>query len=128
MSDVNIYDEDTTDFSSIGMCGRLCETVCDFEEEANGLSELTLEHPIDEEGRFLLLRPGRILKAVVPVRNVPELDDETQEIVTTVERWYIRADATRLQRTVYNKRDDQVRSQQDSLRDRQAAEKAAADG
>ena len=110
MAEAYIYDQDCKDFSNIGLCGRLCESVCDFEEVANGMAELTMEHPIDEDGRYLLLVPGRIIKASVPVRNIPELDDDTQQYVTTIERWYIRSDATKLQRSVYNKRDDQVTS------------------
>ena len=108
MSDTYIYEQDSDDFSSLGLCGRLDDTVCDFEEIANGMSELKLEHPIDGEGRFALLVPGRILKATVPVRNIPELDPDTQEYVTTVEQWIVRSDATRLQRTVYNRRADQA--------------------
>lgn len=103
-----VYEQDSDDFACLGLCGRLDDTVCRFEEVANGMSELTLEHPIDQERRFALLSPGRILKAAVPVRNIPELDPDTQEYVTTVQKWYVRSDATRLERTVYNKRDDQV--------------------
>ena len=108
MSETYIYDQDCDDFATLGLCGRLDEMACTFEEEANGMSELTLEHPIDPEGRFALLLPGRILKAVVPVRNIPELDDDTREFVTSVQKWYVRSDASKLERSVFNKRDDQI--------------------
>ena len=109
-----IYEQDGDDFSCLGLCGRLSDSLCRFEEIANGMSELTLEHPIDSEGRFALLVPGRILKATVPVRNIPELDPDTLEYVTTVQKWYVRSDATRLERTVFNKRDDQVTADKDN--------------
>lgn len=108
MAEAYIYDQDCKDFANIGLCGRLSESLCEFEEVANGMAELTMEHPIDDDGRYLLLVPGRIIKASVPVRNIPELDGETHEWITAVERWYVRNDATKLQRSVYNKRDDQV--------------------
>lgn len=109
MADTYVYAQDCEDFSNIGLCGRLNESKCEFEEEANGMSEITLEHPIDDEGRFALLIPGRILKCTVPVRSVPEVDPETSEYITTVQKWYVRDDATKLQRTVFNKRADQVK-------------------
>lgn len=126
MADAFIYERGTKDFSTLGLCGRLCDSSCVFEEEANGMSEITMEHPIDPEGRFLLLTPGRIIKAVVPVRNVPELN-ETQDFVKVLERWYVRSDATRVQRTIFNKRDDQVQAQQAALRAEQQAERKAAE-
>lgn len=126
MADVYIYDAETDDFSTIGMCGKLTPISCEFEEEANGMSELTLEHPIDANGRFMLFVPGRLLKATVPVREVPEIDDNSQ-LVTTIEVWNVRSDATKLERTVYNKRDDQVEADQAALRAEQEAERQAAE-
>ena len=122
MADAYIYDQDCDDFTTIGLCGRLHESVCTFEEEANGMSELTLEHPIDPERRFDLLRPGRIIKAMVPVRNIPELDGDTQEYVKSVQKWYVRKDASKLERTVFNKRDDQIEAERAEA---QAANRAA---
>lgn len=116
MAGVYIYDQDCTDFTTLGLCGRLDEMTCDFEEIANGMSEITLEHPLDAMGRHALLIPGRWLKCVVPVRNIPELDEDTAEYVTTAETWKIASGATRAQRTVYNARADQI-----------AARKAAAE-
>ena len=110
MADAYVYEQDCDDFTTLGMCGRLRETKCEFEEVANGMSELTLEHPIDSEKRFALLIPGRIIKAVVPVRSVPEVGDD-QQLVTTLQRWKISSSATREERTVYNKRDDQIEAE-----------------
>lgn len=112
MSDVYIYERGARDFTTLGLCGRLRDTECTCEMIANNMMELTLEHPIDREGRFALLTPGRVLKAQVPVRNIPELEDDSEEYVTVYEKWTVRSGATRTQRTVWNKRDDQVDAEQ----------------
>ena len=117
MAETYIYDQDCDDFATLGLCGRLDEMVCTFEEEANGMSELTLEHPIDPEGRFALLLPGRILKATVPVRNIPELDEETLDYAKSVQTWYVRKDASKIERSIYNKRDDQIAAEREAAQE-----------
>ena len=117
MAETYIYDQDCDDFATLGLCGRLDEMSCTFEEEANGMSELTLEHPIDPEGRFALLLPGRILKATVPVRNIPELDEETLDYVKSVQTWYVRKDASKIERSIYNKRDDQIAAEREAAQE-----------
>ena len=101
MSEVYIYQPDCDDFSTIGVCGRLDASLCDCEMVANGMIELTLEHPLDPMGRYLLLQEGWILKTEIPVLSTPELVDG--EYVTTVETWRISPGATKAQRTVWSK-------------------------
>lgn len=124
MSNVYIYDQDCTDFTTLGLCGRLDDAVCDFEEIANGMSEITLEHPLDAMGRHALLVPGRWLKCVVPVRNIPELDEDTAQYVNTAETWKIANTATKAQRTVYNARADQIAARKAAAEARGASSRA----
>ena len=98
---VYVYQPGADDFSTMGLCGPLTPTRCEFTERRNGLSQLVLEHPIDEYGRWAQLAPGCVVKAEVPVRTTPEIDGTT--LVTTVEKWRIRTTATTAQRTLYSK-------------------------
>lgn len=124
MANVYLYDQDCTDFTTIGLCGRLDDAECNFEEIAKGMSEITLEHPLDAMGRHRLLTPGRWIKCVVPVRNIPELDEETAEYVTTAETWRVAGTATKAQRTVYNARADQIAARKAAAEARGASSKA----
>ena len=104
MSDIYLYDKDCSDFSTIGICGRLIPSKCHYEEVANGMAEVTLEHPLDQMGRYTLLVPGRILKAPVPVRTTPEI--ENGHYVTVVTKYTIKSTATKTQRKLFRKPDD----------------------
>lgn len=90
MADIFVYDSDTEDFDTLGLCGPLAPTSAIHTEEANGMSEVKLEHPIDQEGRWAYLTEGRIIKAEVPVRTVPAITDEG-DLVTSIEVWSIKA-------------------------------------
>ncbi len=98
---VFVYAPEAADFDTLGLCGPLTPTKCDFNEKRNGLSQLTLEHPIDDEARWSQLVPGCVLKADVPVRTTPEIDGTT--LVTTVETWLVKTTATSGQRKLYSK-------------------------
>jgi len=95
MSEVYLYAKDADDFDCMGLCGALTPTKCEHEEIAGGMSELTLEHPIDDMGRHTLIQNGVIVKATVPVRTTPALNG-TQHI-TTVELWTVKATANKAQ-------------------------------
>lgn len=99
---VFVYEADAQDFGTLGLCGPLTPSVCDFLEQRNGLSVLTLDHPIDDEGRWATLVPGRIISAEVPVRNVTVINEDGS-LVTTVEKWLIRTTATAAQRRLMSK-------------------------
>ena len=101
MAEVYIYRPDCQDFSTIGECGRLDASLCDCEMVANGLIEITLEHPIDRLGRYRLLQENWILKTEIPVLTTPEI--EGGAYVTSVERWTVSPGATKAQRTVWSK-------------------------
>ncbi len=101
MADIYVYDKACEDFTNFGLVGALTPTECTFEEEANGLSEITLEHPLDDFGRFAALQRDNLLIAEVPVRTTPEIQDGA--IVTSVEKWTVKPEATitKAQRTIY---------------------------
>lgn len=108
MASVYVYDWDNTDYSTIGECGALDATSCTFEEIGGGMSEIALIHPIDALGKFEFLKTGAILKANVPVRTTPEI--ENGQFVTRVERWTVKQTATKQQRYVFTKKSGGRRS------------------
>ena len=46
---ITIYAPDATDFSTLGL-GALAPYECEIEEQAGGMYELTICHPMDEGG------------------------------------------------------------------------------
>lgn len=104
MAAIYVFDKNCDDFTSFGLVGALTPTSCVFEEEANGMSEITLEHPIDALGRYTALACNNIIMAEVPVRTTPEIDGTS--FSTSVEQWIVRDKAvtTKGQRTLYSKK------------------------
>lgn len=100
---VYVYSPDNEDYSTIGECGALPATSCALEEIGNGLSEITLEHPLDGMGKYLFLQNDAVLKVWVPVRTTPEI--ENGEFITRVENWTVSQTATKRQRYVYSKKE-----------------------
>lgn len=81
---IPLYSKSCSDFSTNGLC--LIQPIeCTVEETANGLYELTMELPIEEDGRFSLVQPGAIVKVPTPARESPlyELEAVTQQVTTT---------------------------------------------
>ncbi len=99
---VYVFAPNETDFSTMGLCGPLTPTRCEHQEKRNGLSQLTLAHPIDDAGRWRMLTPGCVLSAEAPVRTTAEIDEDGN-LVTTVEKWRIKTTATVAQRGLYSK-------------------------
>jgi len=94
-----VYDKNCRDFDNFGLVGALLAYDGVFKEVANGMSEISFKHPLDEHGRYTALEVGNLISVSVPVRTTPEIRDG--EIVTTVEKWSVSATATRAQRTIY---------------------------
>lgn len=84
MSDIYVFssDESSNDYDSMGIVGALIPSKCEFKEQANGESSVSLTHPLDEFGRYLALENGNILVVPVPVRTTPEIQNGS--VVTTV--------------------------------------------
>lgn len=100
---VYVYSWDNEDYSTIGECGALDAISCLFEEVGNGMSEITLDHPLDALGKYRYLQRDAVLKAWVPVRTTPEI--ENGAYVVQMERWTIAETTTKQQRYVYNKQE-----------------------
>lgn len=103
MGEIYLYDKSTENYGSIGLVGALCPLSCKHEEQAGGMSELTMEHPVDEWGKWRYLVNDRILKAPVPVRMTPEITDDGR-VVTSVEVWTVKDTASKPERWVYSKK------------------------
>mgnify|MGYP002796968314 FL=1 len=101
MADIYLYESNATALEGMGLVGALTPTECLFSEEANGLSEIRLTHPLDEWARYTQLAVGRILKAPVPVRSLPEI--ENGEIVSSVEYCQVIEGASKDIRWAYSK-------------------------
>lgn len=101
MPDIFVYAPDADDYDCLGACGPLTPTRAEHTEEANGMSELELDHPIDEHGRWGFLQRDYILKAEVPVRTCPEIAEGA--LVTSVETWHVKAGASKASRYLYSK-------------------------
>ena len=59
---VSVYSSTETDFSHNGL-RILCPTKCGIDIEYNGSYELTLSHPLDEDGNWQFLTENNIIKA-----------------------------------------------------------------
>ena len=76
-----IYPANCTDFSGNGL-GIVQPQSCTVTETLNGEWELTLEHHIDEEGRWTRLAEGNILRAPVPAAMTPQIGLVSQQVQT----------------------------------------------
>ncbi|MEG1842827.1 MAG: phage tail spike protein [Clostridia bacterium] len=101
MGYVYIYAPTADDLSTTGLCGALVPTSCEHEEIAGGMSAVTLVHPFDDLGRWQRIARGCILKCDCRVRTTPEIKDG--QVVTSVERWTVKATATKAERGVFSK-------------------------
>lgn len=67
-----VYPADCTDFSTNGI-GVVTPQTCEVTETLNGEWELSLIHPLDEDGKWQRLTEGRILRAPVPAAMTPRM-------------------------------------------------------
>ena len=103
MSEIYVYDAKCEDFTSFGLVGALMPTSCVFEEEVNGMSEITLDHPMDDLEKYKALAINSILQVDVPVRTTPEIQDDDAGFVTSV--WICKVQAgSSSSRTLYKSR------------------------
>lgn len=77
-----VYPSGCTDFSNNGL-GAVLPQSCTVTETLNGEWELTLVHPIDEQGKWTRLVEGYILRAPVPAAMTPQVGLVTQQYQTT---------------------------------------------
>lgn len=79
---VTIYAPNAQDFSTLGL-GALAPYECTVEEQAGGMYELTMSHPMDEAGKWLNIGIGCILKAPAPVRETPLAVEGDEGVIPT---------------------------------------------
>ena len=72
MADVFVYAPKSTDWTGNGQAS-LDPISCEVNEQTGGQYELTLKHPLDELGKWRYLVNGSIIKASVPIQNVPAI-------------------------------------------------------
>ena len=89
---VTIYAPNAQDFSTLGL-GALAPYECTVEEQAGGMYELSMTHPMDEAGKWLNIGVGCIIKAPAPVRETPLADEDAdgeipEEPVTVTRKIY----------------------------------------
>jgi len=77
-----VYPANCTDFSNNGL-GLVTPLSCTVTETLNGEYELTLVHPIDNQGKWTRLTEGCILRAPVPAAMTPQVGLVTQQYQTT---------------------------------------------
>ena len=77
-----VYPANCTDFSTNGL-GLVEPQSCTVTETLNGEYELTLVHPIDDNGKWTRLAEGCILRAPVPAAITPQVGLVTQQYQTT---------------------------------------------
>ena len=91
-----VYTPGSTDFSGNGL-GPVAPMSCTVTETLNGEWELTLEHPLDETGKWHRLVEGCILRAPVPAAMTPGITMITQATPEVRrEIWKVRTNGSRL--------------------------------
>lgn len=81
-----LFPPDTEDFSTNGTC-VLRPSSCKVTETLNGSWELTMEHPLDDDGKWESLQVGCILRAPVPANTTPAVNVAVETTAaSTVER------------------------------------------
>ncbi len=67
---ITIHAADASDFSGLGL-GVLTPSSLEIEERTGGLYELSMTHPMDEDGRWWNIAEYCIIKAPAPMRETP---------------------------------------------------------
>ena len=91
MADVFVYAPKSTDWTGNGQAS-LDPISCEVNEQTGGQYELTLKHPCDELGKWKYLVNGAIIKAPVPIQNVPAITPSEVaywRVKTNVSGWAI---------------------------------------
>ena len=69
---ITVHSGWATDFSSLGLCS-LTPVECTVEEQAGGMFQLKMTHPMDKGGKWWHLTKWNIIKAPAPMRETPLL-------------------------------------------------------
>lgn len=79
---IYVYPHDCQDFTTTGLVGDLQPIEATFEEEKNGISQVTITMPYDEFKKWKACKVGNIIKCEVPVRTPPVIEND--EFANTV--------------------------------------------
>lgn len=72
MTNIYVYAPKSTDWTTNGQA-ILDPISCEVTEQTGGQYELSMKHPIDDYGKWKYLVNGAIVKAPVPIQNVPAI-------------------------------------------------------
>ena len=79
---ITIYNQNEENFATLGL-GTLSPTECDVDWEEGGRYDLTMKHPVLDDGKWMMLQTDRIIRAPSPVRESPEVEVTAGESTTT---------------------------------------------
>ena len=105
-----LYEKDETVFTDNGLC-VLDPSSCVVNEVAGGQYELTMEHPLDDAGKYMMLTEERLIKAPVPKTVIPQITLPELKVIRTTEQTNLYSriptsryanDNWRIIKTVYN--------------------------
>lgn len=82
---VYVYSKDCTDFTTTGLVGDLKPISAIFNEEKNGISQVTIRLTYDQYERWKAAKVGNILKCQVPVRIPPVI--RSDEYANTTKKY-----------------------------------------
>ena len=82
---VYVYPKDCEDFSDTGLVGDLQPIYAAFNEEKNGLSQVTLRLTYDQYEKWKAACVGNIIKCKVPVRIPPVIQND--EYANTTQKY-----------------------------------------
>lgn len=71
-----VYPEKCTDYTTTGLVGDLMPLQGIFHEEKNGMSEIEIRMPYDQYEKWKACKEGRVIKAEVPVRVPPVIEND----------------------------------------------------
>lgn len=71
-----VYAPDCTDFTTTGLVGDLMPIEAQYTEEKNGISEIVIKMPYDEYQKWKAVNNDCIIKAEIPVRVPPAINDD----------------------------------------------------
>ena len=80
---IYVYDKSCTDFTTTGLAGDLKPLAATFNEEKNGISQVTIRMPYDEYEKWKQCKVGNIIKCKVPVRMPPAISQDEYANTTT---------------------------------------------
>ena len=81
---IHVFPHDCKDFANNGLCGDLQPIEAYFEEEKNGISQIELTLPYDPYGKWKEVKVGRYIRAMVPVRVTPFIENDSYS--TTIQK------------------------------------------